>query len=34
VLTLGGGLGLFLTGLAVLARDPAATPVPVLDKSG
>jgi hypothetical protein len=27
VLTLGGGLGLFLTGLAALARDPAATPV-------
>ena len=34
VLTLGGGLGLFLTGLAALARDPAATPVPALDEPG
>ena len=34
VLTLGGGLGLFLTGLAALARDPAAPPVPALDEPG
>ena len=34
MLTLGGGLGLFLTGLAALARDPAATPVAALDKPG
>jgi hypothetical protein len=34
VLTLGGGLGLFLVGLAALARDPAAPPVPALDEPG